>query len=137
MSPTTESATKKKESLVETISNLTVLELAELVKELEERFGIHAGLPMGVVPFATQGTTQLAEVPKEEEKTEFSVILTSFGAEKIKVIKEVRALTSLGLKEAKELVESVPKPVKEGVSKEDAENIKSRLEAVGATVEIR
>lgn len=142
MSQATEGATKKKTapakgSLVETISNLTVLELSELVKELEERFGIQAAVPMMAAPFGAQGPSQAAEIPKEEEKSEFNVILTSFGAEKIQVIKEVRSLTSLGLKEAKELVESIPKPVKEGVSKEDAEKIKSKLEAVGATVEIK
>lgn len=149
MSPATETTTEKetaakttkakakttaKESLIETISNLTVLELSELVKELEERFGVQAATPVVAAPIP--GQTQAVEA-LEEEKTEFNVILTSFGSQKIPVIKEVRSLTSLGLKEAKELVESSPTPIKEGISKEEAEKIKERLEAAGATVEIK
>ncbi|HAV43624.1 TPA: 50S ribosomal protein L7/L12 [bacterium] len=123
------------ESLVEAISNLTVLELSELIKELQDRFGVQIQAPVMAVP---SGQAQVAEVPEEEEeKTEFTVILSGIGSQKIQVIKEVRALTSLGLKEAKELVESAPKPVKEGISKEEAEKIREKLEAVGATVEIK
>lgn len=156
MSPATETATKPKttkakfqtitkaktqtaakDSLVEAISNLTVLELSELVKELEEKFGVQAAVPMVAAPFAGQGSAQAAEAPEEEEKTEFNVVLTSIGSQKIQVIKEVRALTSLGLKEAKDLVESAPAPIKEGIPKEEAEKVKVKLEEVGATVEIK
>jgi large subunit ribosomal protein L7/L12 len=110
------------------------LELSELVKELEAKFGVSAAAPVAMVA-ATAGGAAPAAVA--EEKTEFDVILTSFGAEKIQVIKEIRAITSLGLKEAKDLVEGVPKPVKEGIAKAEADEIKKKLEAVGATVEIK
>ncbi|NLO83650.1 MAG: 50S ribosomal protein L7/L12 [Clostridiales bacterium] len=122
-----------KNQIIEAIKNMTVMELAELVKELEDIFGVSAAAPVAVAATAAPG----AAAPAEEEKTEFDVILTDFGAEKIKVIKVVRELTSLGLKEAKDLVESAPKAVKEGVSKEEAEAAKAKLEEVGAKVEIK
>ncbi len=125
----------KKEEILKAIESMTVLELAELVKALEEKFGVKAEMPMmGFIPQAGAGAGTGAQ---EEEKTSFDVILKSPGANKINVIKEVRAITELGLKEAKELVDSAPKPVKENVSKEEAEEIKKRLEAVGAEVEIK
>jgi large subunit ribosomal protein L7/L12 len=123
-----------KEDVIKFIEGMTVLELSELVKELETRFGVSAAAPVAMVA-ATAGGAAPAAVA--EEKTEFDVILTSFGAEKIQVIKEIRAITSLGLKEAKDLVEGVPKPVKEGIAKAEADEIKKKLEAVGATVEIK
>jgi large subunit ribosomal protein L7/L12 len=122
-----------KEDVIKFIEGMTVLELSELVKELEAKFGVSAAAPM-VMAAATAGG---AAAVVAEEKTEFDVILTSFGAEKIQVIKEIRAITSLGLKEAKDLVEGVPKPVKEGIAKAEADEIKKKLEAVGATVEIK
>ncbi|MCD6245333.1 50S ribosomal protein L7/L12 [candidate division WOR-3 bacterium] len=118
--------------IIEMVEKMTVLELAELVKELEEKFGVSAQAQ--VVAAAAPGGAAAAPA---EEKTEFDVILSSFGQKKIQVIKAVRELTSLGLKEAKELVEGAPKPVKEGVSKEEAEQIKEKLEQAGATVEIK
>ncbi len=121
-----------KEDVVKFIEGMTVLELSELVKELEQKFGVSAAAPVAMV--AAAGPAQAAPA---EEKTEFDAILTGFGEQKIQVIKVVRAITGLGLKEAKDLVEGVPKPVKEGVSKEEAENIKKKLEEVGATVEIK
>jgi len=124
-----------KNQLIEAIKNMTVLELAELVKALEEEFGVSAAAPVAVAPVA--GAPGAAAAPAEEEKTEFDVILAEIGPEKIKVIKVVRELTGLGLKEAKDLVESAPKPVKEGVSKQDAEAAKAKLEEVGAKVEIK
>jgi len=126
-------ATKTKEEIIDSISNMTVLELSELVKALEEKFGVSATVTM---PAGTT-VTQVAPAAEEEEKTEFDVILTSFGTNKIQVIKEVRAITSLGLKEAKELVEGAPQAVKKGISKEEAEEIKKKLEGVGATIEIK
>ncbi len=123
-----------KEDVINYISNMTVLELSEMVKELEEKFGVSAAAPMQMMmPGAAVGATEA----KEEEKTEFTPILTAIGDKKIQVIKEVRALTGLGLKEAKDLVEGFPKPVKENVPKEEAEKIKETLEKVGATVEIK
>lgn len=123
-----------KEDVVKFIENMTVLELAELVKELETRFGVTAAASVAVAaPLPAQGST----APPVEEKTEFTIILKAPGTDKIKVIKEVRAITGLGLKEAKELVEGAPKTVKEGVSKGDAEKIKQQLEAVGAQVEVK
>jgi large subunit ribosomal protein L7/L12 len=124
-----------KNQLIEAIKNMTVLELAELVKALEEEFGVSAAAPVAVAPVA--GAPGAAAAPAEEEKTEFDVILADVGPEKIKVIKVVRELTGLGLKEAKDLVESAPKPVKEGVSKQEAEAAKAKLEEVGAKVEIK
>ncbi|TSA08714.1 MAG: 50S ribosomal protein L7/L12 [Deltaproteobacteria bacterium] len=120
-----------KEDVIAFISNMTVLDLSELVKELEDKFGVTAAAPMAVA-----APTAAAAAPAEE-KTEFDVILTNVGDKKIQVIKEVRAITSLGLKEAKDLVEGAPKPVKEGVSKEEAEKIKKQLEEAGGTVEIK
>ena len=121
-----------KEEVIEFIANMTVLELSELIKELEEKFGVSAAAPVAVAAAAPAEAGAAAE-----EKTEFDVILTSAGSEKIKVIKEVRAITSLGLKEAKELVESAPSPVKEGVSKDEAAAIKAQIEGAGGTIEIK
>ncbi len=129
--------TISKEDILNAISKMNVLELAELVKALEDKFGIKAAaMPVmgAAAPAAAQG--QQAQQPAEE-KTEFTVTLADSGAEKIKVIKEIRTITNLGLKEAKELVEGAPKVVKEGVSKEDAAKIKQQLEAVGAKVEVK
>jgi len=123
-----------KEDVKEFIRNMSVLELSRLVKELEEEFGVSAAAPMAFAGgMAAPGG---AEAAPAEEKTEFDVVLKDFGDKKIQVIKVVRSLTDLGLKEAKELVEGVPKPVKQGVSKEEAEKAKKELEEVGATVEI-
>jgi large subunit ribosomal protein L7/L12 len=119
--------------IVEELSTLTVLEAAELSKLLEEKWGVSAAAPVAVA--AAGGGGAAAEAV--EEKTEFDVILTSAGAQKINVIKEVRAITALGLKEAKDLVDGAPKPVKEGVNKEEAAKIKDQLEKAGATVEIK
>ncbi len=125
-----------KEEVIEFISNMTVLELTEFIKELEEKFGVSAAAPVAAVA-AAPGAAPGAEAAPAEEKTEFDVILAGVTGNKIQVIKEVRAITGLGLKEAKELVESAPKPVKEGVSKEEAEELKKRLEEAGAKVEIK
>ncbi|MBW1989806.1 MAG: 50S ribosomal protein L7/L12 [Deltaproteobacteria bacterium] len=122
-----------KEDVIEFIANMTVLELSELIKELEDKFGVSAAAPVAVAAGPAAG----GEAAAAEEKTEFDVILTSAGDKKIQVIKEVRAITGLGLKEAKALVEEAPKPVKEGISKEDAEKIKEQLEGVGAQVELK
>lgn len=125
-----------KAEIMEAIKNMTVLELAELVKALEEEFGVSAAAPVAMAAVPAAGGAGAAEA-QEEEQTEFDVVLASVGDKKIQVIKVVRELTGLGLKEAKELVDSAPKPVKEKVSKEDAEAIKAKLEEVGATVEIK
>jgi large subunit ribosomal protein L7/L12 len=122
-----------KEDVVKFIEGMTVLELSALVKELEEKFGVSAAAPM-MAAVAAPGAAAAAPV---EEKTEFDAILTGFGAEKIQVIKVVRAITNLGLKEAKDLVEGVPKPIKEAVSKDEAADIKKKIEEVGGTVEIK
>ncbi|WP_456434270.1 50S ribosomal protein L7/L12 [Thermosulfuriphilus sp.] len=124
-----------KEEVIEFISNMTVLELSEFIKELEEKFGVSAAAPVAVAAAAAPAAG--AAAAPAEEKTEFDVILKEAGSQKIKVIKEVRAITGLGLKEAKELVESAPKPLKTGVSKEEAEEIKKKIEEVGGTVEIQ
>ena len=121
-----------KDEVIDFIANMSVLELSELIKEFEEKFGVSAAAPVAVA--AAGGAVAAAPA---EEKTEFDVILASVGSEKIKVIKEVRAVTGLGLKEAKTLVESAPAPLKEATTKEEAEEIKSKIEAVGATVEIK
>jgi len=121
-----------KEQILEAIENMTVLELSELVKAMEEKFGVSAAAPVAVA-----AATPAAAAEAAEEKTEFDVILQSAGEKKINVIKVVRELTSLGLKEAKELVDNAPSPVKEGVSKEVAEETKAKLEEAGATVEIK
>lgn len=124
-----------RDQIMEAIKNMTVLELSELVKALEEEFGVSAAAPVAVA--AAPGAAGGAAAPAEEEKTEFDVVLASAGDQKIKVIKVVREITGLGLKDAKDLVDNAPKPVKEGVSKEEAEEIKAKLTEVGATVEIK
>ena len=121
-----------KEDVVAFIEGMTVLELSELVKELEEKFGVSAAAPVAV---AAAGPAQ--DASPAEEKTEFDVVLTGYGEQKIQVIKVARAITGLGLKEAKELVEGIPKAVKEGVPKAEAEEIKAKLEEVGGTAEIK
>ena len=122
-----------KEQVVEFISNMSVLDLSEMVKELEEKFGISAAAATVAAAPAAGGS----EAAAEEVKTEFDVVLTAIGEKKINVIKEVRAITGLGLKEAKEFVESAPKTVKEGIPQEEADALKAKLEAVGATAEIK
>lgn len=122
-----------KEEIIKAIENMTVLELSELVKELEDRFGVTAAAPVAMAVAPAGGAAEAAQ----EEQTEFDVVLSNVGSQKIKVIKVVREITGLGLKEAKSLVDSAPKPVKEKVSKEEAEEIKTKLEEVGATVEIK
>ena len=121
-----------KADVIEFISNMTVLELSELVTEMEEKFGVSAAAPVAMVAAAAADTAAPAQ-----EQTEFTAILSSFGDKKIQVIKEVRAITGLGLKEAKDLVDGVPKPLKEGVSKEEAEKIKAQIEEAGGQVEIK
>jgi large subunit ribosomal protein L7/L12 len=123
------------DEIMTAIKGMTVLELAELVKALETEFGVSAAAPVAVAAAAPAG--QAAAAPAAEEKTEFTVILTEVGANKINVIKAVRELTNLGLKESKDLVESAPKPVKEGVNKEEAATAKTKLEAAGAKAEIK
>jgi large subunit ribosomal protein L7/L12 len=125
-----------KEEVIEFIANMSVLELSQFIKELEEKFGVSAAAPVAAVA-AVAGAPAGAEAAPEEEKTEFDVILSEIGGNKIQVIKAVREITGLGLKEAKELVESAPKEVKTGVSKEEAEEIKKKLEEAGAKVEIK
>jgi large subunit ribosomal protein L7/L12 len=127
------SSTITKEDVVKFIEEMSVLELSELVKELEQKFGVSAAAPVAVA--AAAGPAQAAA--PVEEKTEFDAILTGFGDQKIQVIKVVRAITGLGLKEAKDLVEGVPKPIKEAVSKDEAADIKKKIEEVGGTVEIK
>lgn len=122
------------DQIIEQLEGLTVLELNGLVKALEEKWGVSAAAPVAVAGGAAAGGTAVAE---EEEKTEFDVVLTEIGANKIQVIKAVRELTSLGLKEAKDVVDSAPKAVKEGVTKEEAESAKAKLEETGAKVEIK
>ena len=123
-----------KTDVVEFLKNMTVIELSELIKELEETFGVSAAAPVAAVAVAAGGGEA---APAAEEQTEFTVVLADAGAQKINVIKEVRAITGLGLKEAKDLVEGAPQNVKEGVSKEDAEKFKKQLEAAGAKVELK
>ncbi len=125
-----------KEDVIKFIENMTVLELSELVKELEEKFGVSAAAPVAVA--AAPGMAGAAGGEGQaEEKTEFDVILTGFGDKKIQVIKAVREITGLGLKEAKDLVEGAPKPIKEGVSKEEAEEIKKKIEEAGGSAEVK
>lgn len=124
------------EDIVSAIESLTVLELSELVKALEEKFGVSAQMPVAVAA-GVPGAAAAPQAAEAEEKTEFDVILVDVGPQKIQVLKEIRSLTQVGLKEAKEMVENLPKPVKTGVSKEEAEKIKQALEAVGAKVEIK
>ena len=123
-----------KEQVVDFISNMSVLEMSEMVKELEDKFGVSAAAVAAAVPEAGGTAPQESAA---EEKNEFDVILTSFGEKKINVIKEIRGITGLGLKEAKEFVESCPKPVKEGIPKEEAEEVQKKLEEAGALVEIK
>lgn len=122
-----------KDEVIEFISGMSVLELSDLVKELEDKFGVSAAAPVAMAAAPGAQTAQA----EAEEKTEFDVILTEIGDKKIQVIKTIRALTGLGLKEAKALVDEAPKPVKEGVSKEEAEDVKGQLEEAGATVDIK
>ncbi|MEJ5251755.1 MAG: 50S ribosomal protein L7/L12 [Chthonomonadetes bacterium] len=127
-----------KEEIIEAIKGMSVLELNELVKALQEEFGVTAAAPVAVaVPGAAAAGAPAEAAPAEEEKTSFDVILKSVGEKKIQVIKVVREITNLGLKEAKDLVESAPQPIKQGVTKEEAEQIKAKFEAEGATVEIK
>ena len=125
----------KQDEILDTISGMTVLELSELLKAFEERFGVTAAAPVAVAGVAAAPSGDAA--PAEEEQTEFDVVLLAAGDKKIQVIKEVRSLTSLGLKEAKDVVDSAPKPVLEKVSKEDADKAKAQLEEAGASVEIK
>jgi len=126
-----------KDEILESISSMTVLELSELLKDFEEKFGVTAAAPAAVAAPAGGGGGGGGGAEAEEEKDEFDVVLTAAGDKKIQVIKEVRALTSLGLKEAKDLVDEAPKPVLEKVTKEDAEKAKAQLEGAGATVELK
>jgi large subunit ribosomal protein L7/L12 len=123
-----------KDQFFEHLDNLTVLELTDYIKEFEERYGVSAA---AVAPMAVPGAPAAGEAPVEEEKSEFNVILKEIGDKKINVIKTVREVTSLGLKEAKDLVDNAPKPIKEGVSKDEAEEIKKKFEEVGAIIEIQ
>jgi len=127
-------ASEKLQALINEIDALTMLEVSELVKALEERYGVSAAAPVAVAAVASGGAAPAAPA---EEQTEFTVVLTDAGANKIQVIKEVRAITSLGLKEAKDLVDNPPKPLKENVSKEEAAEIKKKIEAAGGKVEIK
>jgi len=120
-----------KDDVIEFVSNMSVLELSDLVKELEEKFGVSAAMPVAAAPAGVSAPVEA------EEKTEFDVMLSEVGDKKIQVIKAIRAITGLGLKEAKGLVDEAPKPVKEGVSKEEAEDIQKQLEEAGATVEVK
>ena len=129
--------TLTKDQILDGIAELSVLELSELLKEFEEKFGVTAAAPVAVAAAAPAGGAGGGEAAAEEEKSEFDVILTAAGDKKIQVIKEVRSLTSLGLKEAKDLVDGAPKPVLEKASKEDAEKAKAALEGAGATVELK
>ena len=122
-----------KDDVVKFIEGMTVLELSQLVKELETRFGVSSAVPVAVAAAGAAGD----QAPVVEEKTEFDAVLTSFGDQKIQVIKVVRAITGLGLKEAKDLVEGVPKPIKEAVSKGEATDVKKKIEEVGGTVELK
>lgn len=124
-----------KQDVIDFIANMTVLELSEMVKELEDKFGVSASAPIAMM--AAGPAEGAGAVAAEEEKTEFDIILLAAGDKKIQVIKEVRAITGLGLKDAKALVDEAPKPVKEGVAKEEAEKIKAQLEEAGAQVELK
>ena len=125
-----------KAGIIDMVKNMTVLELSNLVKDLEKEFGVTAA-PVGIGAVSPGAASASAAPEEEKEKTTFTVLLKQFGDKKIQVIKEVRAITELGLKEAKDLVESAPKPIKENVSKEEAEELKKKLEAVGAVVELQ
>lgn len=126
--------TLSKDAILDAIANMNVLEVSELVKAMEDKFGVSAAAPIGMM---AAGAVPGADQAVAEEKTEFNVVMTSFGANKINVIKVIRAITGLGLKEAKDMVEGVPCTVKEGANKEDAEGIKKQLEEAGASVEIK
>ena len=130
-------ASEKITAMIEELKTLTVLELSELVKELEEKFGVSAAAPAMMMPMAGMPAAGGAAAPAEEEKTEFDVVLADHGANKISVIKVVREITGLGLKEAKDMVDGAPKTVKEGVAKEEAEEMKKKLEEAGAKVELK
>jgi large subunit ribosomal protein L7/L12 len=123
-----------KDDILETISNMSVMEVVDLIEAMEEKFGVSAAAPVAV---AAGGAAAGGEAAAAEEQTEFDVVLASFGSNKVAVIKAVRGITGLGLKEAKDLVEGAPAPLKEGVSKDDAEDIKKQLEEAGATVEVK
>lgn len=123
-----------KEEILETIGNMTVMEIVDLISAMEEKFGVSAAAAVAAAPAAVAGAGAEAAA---EEKTEFDVVMTSFGEKKVNVIKVVRGITGLGLKEAKDLVEGVPSPIKEGASKEEAEDIKKQLEEAGAAVEVK
>lgn len=122
-----------KEDILETIANMSVMEVVDLIEAMEEKFGVSAAAPVAVAAGPAAG----GEAAAAEEKTEFDVVLASFGANKVAVIKAVRGITGLGLKEAKDLVEGAPAPIKEGASKDEAEDIKKQLEEAGATVEVK
>jgi large subunit ribosomal protein L7/L12 len=122
-----------REDIIDALSNMSVLEVTELVKDLEEKWGVSAAAPVAAVAAAPAG----GEAAAAEEKTEFDVVMTSFGGNKVAVIKAVRSITGLGLKEAKDLVEGAPAPIKEGVSKDESEEIKKQLEEAGASVEVK
>ena len=122
------------EEILETIANMTVMEVVDLIAAMEAKFGVSAAAAVAAVPAAAAGAAEAAPV---EEKTEFDVVMTNFGDKKVNVIKVVRSITSLGLKEAKELVEGVPSTIKEAISKQEAEDIKKQLEEAGATVELK
>ncbi len=122
-----------KEQVIDFIAEMSVLELSELIKEMEEKFGVSAAAPVAVAA----GPAAAEAGPAAEEKTEFDVILTAAGDKKIQVIKEIRAITGLGLKDAKALVDEAPKPIKEGIAKEDAEKIKAQIEEAGGQVELK
>ncbi|MDX1571817.1 MAG: 50S ribosomal protein L7/L12 [Xanthomonadales bacterium] len=122
-----------KEDILETISNMSVMEVVDLIEAMEEKFGVSAAAPVAVAAGPAAG----GEAAAAEEQTEFDVVLASFGSNKVQVIKAVRGITGLGLKEAKDLVEGAPTPVKEGVSKEESEEIKKQLEEAGASVEVK
>jgi len=124
-----------KEDILETISNMTVVEVVDLIEAMEEKFGVSAAAPVAVA--AAGAPAAGGDAAAAEEKTEFDVVLTAFGEKKVNVIKAVRGITGLGLKEAKDLVEGAPSPVKEGVAKDEAEKIKKELEEAGATVEVK
>lgn len=127
---------KEMDQFISYVEKLSVLDLSKLVKALEKRLGVTAAAPMAMAAMPVAGAAAAAAAPAEE-KTEFNIILTGFGANKVGVIKEIRAITGLGLKDAKDLVEGVPKPVKEGASKDEAEKIKKQIEAAGGTVEVK
>lgn len=127
-------ATEKLEEMIKSIESMSVLELSDLVKALEEKFGVSANMPVAAAPAAGGAAPAAAAA---EEKSTFSVVLANAGANKIAVIKEVRTITNLGLKEAKDLVDAAPKPIKEGATKEEAAEMKKKLEAAGATVELK